>query len=73
MPETSLQELKQAEDLWRKLNPHSEGSYAWYGWSMEFTIDKGQVLAKPDSVSEQNIFSDFDWNAFGQLRKDPKY
>jgi hypothetical protein len=73
MPETSLQELKQAEDLWRKLNPHPTGSYAWYGWSMEFTIDNGQVLAKPDSVSEQNSFSDFDWGAFGQLRKDPKY
>jgi hypothetical protein len=40
--------LTEAEDLWRQLNPHPEGSYAWYGWSMEFTIDNGQVLVKPD-------------------------
>ena len=72
MPDNDLQ--SRAEDLWRKLNPHPEGSYAWYGWSLEFTVsDDGQVLAKPNQVSEQNVFSDFDWAAFGQLRKDPKY
>jgi hypothetical protein len=23
------------EDLWKKLNPYPEGSYNWYGWSLE--------------------------------------
>jgi hypothetical protein len=39
-------ELNRAEQLWNELNPHPEGTYAWYGWSMEFMLDDGQILVR---------------------------
>ena len=36
-------ELNRAEQLWNESNPHPEGTYAWYGWSMEFMSDDGHL------------------------------
>jgi hypothetical protein len=30
------------EDLWKKLNPYPEGSYKWYGWSLEVDCENYQ-------------------------------
>lgn len=56
MPDNDLQ--SRAEDLWRKLNPHPEGSYAWYGWSLDFTVsDDGQIspVSKMDKYVEYGV------------------
>jgi hypothetical protein len=38
LPANSQAELTRLENLWRELNPHPTGSYAWYSWSMDVSI-----------------------------------